>query len=208
MIFKKKKKSSPEEELQQRKEKTANNWIPIADIDNSIVRRKDNYLVGIIKVEPTNLELLSNKEKQRKINSLSAELNGLKKGFQIFCIGRPVDLNSYLEWLQEKARMEEDFIRKQVLKGYIKQASMTASSGEITERRFYIMLKSKNEDKAKEELFKEMEELVSKLDRAELKSKICNDSEIMDLYSIFSSPIQSAYEQEDFDKYNIPTVLQ
>src|SRR5690554_2918145 len=120
---------SQEEVIKQRREKTAQQWIPIADIDKNIIYRKDNLLVGILRIQPENLELLSDNEKRRKVEALAEGFNGETEGFQIFCIGRPVDLNNYLQWLQDKAKEEQDFTRKMVLKGYIHQASQMASSG-------------------------------------------------------------------------------
>ena len=108
---------SPEEIVRQRREKTAQQWIPISDIEGCIVHRKDNLLVAILRIQPENLELLSDNEKKRKVESLSEELNGETEGLQIFCVGRPVDLNNYLDWLQDKAKMEQDFTRKIGVKG-------------------------------------------------------------------------------------------
>jgi len=208
-IFNKKKKIevSEEEIIKQKRNKTANQWIPIADIENSIVYRKDNLLFGALRVQPENLELLSDREKRRKVEALAEELNGIKEGLQIFCIGRPVDLNNYLEWLQEKAKREQDFIRKQVLKGYIQQASRMASSGETTERRFYIILTQRQEHKAEEELLNRLEELQIKLQRAELTAHICQDDELLDLLSLFAHPIQASYERTEI-QYLLPALLE
>ncbi len=208
LFIKKKKNESEEKEIKkQKREKTANQWIPIADIEGNVVYRKDGYLVGALRINPTNLELLSDKEKKRKVESLAEELNGETEGLQIFCIGRPVDLNNYLEWLQDKAKTEQDFTRKQVLKGYIQQASRLASSGEITERRFYMIITKKNKEKAKEDLLDRLEDLQLKLQRAELTAKICEDDELLDLFSLFANPIQASYEKNELELL-LPSLLE
>ncbi|MCT4584054.1 MAG: hypothetical protein N4A54_03930 [Peptostreptococcaceae bacterium] len=204
---KKKENEVSEEKLeQQRREKTAQQWIPIADIEGNIVYRKDNILVGALRVQPENLNLLSDREKRRKVESLAEELNGERESLQIFCIGRPVDLNNYLEWLQEKAKMEQDFTRKQVLKGYIQQASQMAASGEITERRFYIMITKKYEKRAEEELMNRLNELQTKLSTAELTTNICKDDELMDLFCLFANPIQASFEKTEI-RMDLPSIL-
>lgn len=204
---KNKKEINPEIALHQKRERTAQQWIPIADIDGTIVYRKDNLLVAMLRVQPENLELLSDNEKRRKVEALAEELNGEIEGFQIFCIGRPVDLNDYLEWLHEKAKVEQDFTRKMVLKGYIQQASEMASSGETTERRFYFIITKQDGNKADEELMNRINELQIKLSQAELTSYIYYDDELMDVYSLFANPVQASFEKSELQMI-LPTVLQ
>lgn len=191
----KKKQVTSEEIIQQQREKTANQWIPIADIEGNVVYRKDGLLVGMLRVQPLNIELFSDKEKNRKIEALAEELNGEKEGLQIFCIGRPVDLNGYLEWLQDIAKQEQDYTRKRVLKAFIKEASNTASSGETVERRFYIIITKKAGKKAEEELISRLRDLQHKLSSADLVSSICKDDELMDVYSLFAHPAQASFER-------------
>jgi type IV secretory pathway VirB4 component len=208
MLKRKKKTTLSESELkQQKREQTAQQWIPIADIDNNVIYRKDNRLVGILRVQPENLDLLSDNEKRRKVEALAEGFNGETEGFQIFCIGRPVDLNNYLEWLQDKAKMEQDFMRKRVLKGYIEQASQLATSGETTERRFYIIIDKEVEKKAEIELITRLKDLQSKLLQAELTSHVCSDDEIMDVLSLFANPVQASFERPEV-RYDIPTIME
>lgn len=207
-LFRKKKEVVSEEEIvQQRREKTAQQWIPISDIQGCIVYRKDNLLAAILRVQPENLELLSDSEKKRKIESLAEELNGVTEGLQIFCVGRPVDLNNYLDWLQEKAKMEHDFTRKMVLKGYINQASQMASSGETTERRFYIIITKQVGTKAEEELINRINDLQGKFAQAELKSDICKEDELMDVFALFANPVQASFERTEL-RMSLPSLLE
>lgn len=199
---------SQEEIIQQNKEKTAQQWIPISDIDGAIIYRKDNTMLAMMRVQPENLELLSDNEKKRKVDALAEELNGEKDGLQIFCIGRPVDLNNYLDWLQDKAKMEQDFTRKMVLKGFIQEASKTASSGETIERRFYIIIsKENNSNKAADELIGRINELQIKFNQAELNTNICYDDEILDVLSLFANPIQASIERNTI-QMDLPTLLE
>lgn len=207
LIKDKKKKLSAEEVKQQTRKKTAQQWIPIADIDEGIVYRKDNTVLSMIKVQPENIDLLSELEKRRKIDALAEGFNGENEDLQIFCVGRPVDLNDYLEDLQDKAKMEQDFTRKTILKGYIQDTSKKATSGEIMERRFYIILKKKIEDnKSISELMNRTNELENKLTQAELTCEISNDDEVLDLYSLFSSPSQAAFETTE-SEIALPTIM-
>lgn len=207
MLKKKKNELDQEEVIQKKREKTALEWMPIADIIEKTVYRKDNLLVGLLRVFPKNISLLSDREKKRIVASLAEGINGENQELEIFCVGRPVDLNNYLTDLQEKSKIEANFNKKRILKGFIQYASKTASSGETTERRFYIIVTQKNNSsKAEYDLFNRLEDLKGKLLMADLQASICVEDEIIDVYALFSSPIQSAYEKT-YNEFNFPTVV-
>lgn len=199
-MFKNKKKPSQEEIQKQVREKTANQWVPIKDIENGIVYRKDNIILGMLRVQPLNMSLFSDKEKRSKVEALAAELKGEEEGFQIFCIGRPVDLNNYIESLQGKSKHETDYIRKKLLKTYIKEVSALASSGDTTERRFYIIFKKPaGQPTAVAELMERMRNFIIKLESVGLVAKICSDDELLDVYSLFAHPVQASFERTEID---------
>lgn len=203
-MFKFNKKPTQEDAAIISKQLTAQQWMPVADIDNSIVYRKDGNLLSMLRVQPINLELLSDNENRQLASAFCEALNGEKEALQIFCIGRPVDLNSYLDWLQDKAKREINFTKKTLLKKYIRHASMTASSGETMERRFYIIATAKySANKSTEDLLLRLKELQNKLSKANLISSICSDDEILDVLSLFAHPVQAAYERVEF-KYDLP----
>jgi len=205
-MFGKKEVKSEEEVKQQQRIKTAQQWLPISDINGCVAYRKDNVLVGMLRVQPLNLELLSDSEKRRKIEALSEELNGESEGLQIFCIGRPVDLNSYLDWLQDKAKQEQDFTRKRILKNFIQHASELAASGEIIERRFFIIITKPGGKKAEQEIVNRLEELKNKLSSAELVATVCKDDELMDVFSLFANPVYASVERVTSEIY-LPSQL-
>lgn len=206
-LFKNKKQEvSKEEIVQQQRKKTANQWIPIIDIDGITVYRRDKMIIGMLRIQPISIDLLSDKEKRRKVESLSEELNGINYDMHIFCIGRPVDLNNYLDWLQEKANQEQNYARKKLLKAYIKETSNIASSGNTVERRFYMIIKKKYEDKVEEELLTALRDLQNKLTAAELTTNICKDEELMDVYNLFAHPAQASFERTTME-YGLTTLL-
>jgi len=202
----KKDKKSAEELKQQQRVRTAQQWLPITDINRGIAYRRDGYLVGMLRVQPLNLELLSEAEKKRKIDALAEELNGETEELQIFCIGRPVDLNAYIDWLQDKAKMEQDFTRKRILKNFIQHASRVATSGEIIERRLYVIATKKAGNRAEQDLISRLQDLKTKLFSAELAAEICDDDEIMDVFSLFANPSYASVEKATTDIY-LPSQL-
>ena len=180
--------------------------MPISDIDGSIVYRKDGCLVGMLRVQPLNIDLLSDRERRSKVSTFTEELNGEKDHLQIFCIGRPVDLNNYLDWLQNKAKQETDYTRKRLLNNFVKEATYKASSGDTIERRFYIVISKQNENKAAADLLNRLSELRRKLSTVGLISNICKDDELLDVYSLFSHPIQASFERASLDMLFSPVL--
>lgn len=188
------------------KKKTAQDWIPIKDIHDNIAYRSDGHLVLALKVEPVNLDLLSKNEVKRIISSLHEVINGQKLKFQILTIGRPVDLDVFINELREIQSQTENFARKKLLQGYIKQAAAMASGGEVLERRFFIILTHEPDKMAVEELTNRARELASNLYICDLKTDICTDSEKTNLLFNFTHPAQSAYERVNVGPY-LPPIL-
>jgi|LSQX01.3.fsa_nt_gb hypothetical protein len=197
---------TPEELKQIQSIRTAQQWIPIIDIDNAVVYRRDNTILGAIRVQPLNIDLLSDSESRRIVDALSEGLNGENENFQIFCIGRPVDLNNYLEWLQVKLKNENDFMRKRVLKNYIHEAAIIASSGDTIERRFYVIVTKPAGHKSESDLLNRLSDFAAKLSSAELVCTICKDDELMDLFALFANPVQASFDRTILEM-QLPPVL-
>lgn len=187
----KKEASKKKQASQEEARKAVQDWLPFRDIARGVLVRKDNQAVAVLKVEPFNLSLKSETEKKRIITAVFEALNGLKEPFQIFSLGRPVDLDAYLRELQEKARETVSPTRKKLLQEYIRYVGTLASSGEAMERRYYILLPGKE----REEIVQKAHELASNLERSGLKVKICEDQEIIDLLFVFLHPAQAAFER-------------
>lgn len=202
----KKSKVSPEEVLQQKRETTAQQWIPIADIQNNIIYRKDDHIVGMIRIIPQNIDLLSDNERKRIIGALAEGFNGEREPFQIYCIPRPVDLNDYIDNLNNMAKSQTNFEKKQLLKGFINQAVEMATSEGGKEQRFYIIISKKHEGKAEEELINRLNNFIAIYNNAEMSAHICNDDELLDLLELFAHPLQSSVERSEIS-FNESTVL-
>ena len=198
---------NPEELKKETRQRTAQEWLPIADVDNSLTIRKDGYLTATIRVFPINIELLSENEQRRKVAVLSEQLNGEKQPLQIFIASRPVDLDKFLNWQEEKIRGESFAKKKTALKLFNRSAATYARSGDAREQHFYIIIREKNSTrKSKEDLLYRAGELVNKLRLAELDAKICSDDEVIDLYALFSAPSQAAFERTE-KNWDLPSVV-
>lgn len=190
------------------KQKTAQEWLPVKDIQGSLLYRRDKHVVAVLEVTPVNISLLSINEKKRIIAALHEVINGLQEPVQWLSIGRTVDLDGYIIGLEQKAAETQDFTRKQLLKGYICQAAEMATGGDTLERRFYILVKQKQDKYAEEELKNRARELVSNIAMTGLQAELCTDNKIISLLFTFFQPAQVAYERApDFAGPYMPTIV-
>lgn len=187
---------------------TAQEWLPIKDIKNSVIVRNDDHLIGVLRVEPLNISLKSDTERKRIIGGVHEAMNGHKESFQIFCLGRPVDLDAYIQGLEEKYRYAPDIQRKGLLREYLRYVGGIASGGEALEHRYYILLSQAPDKQALDDLIKRCYELAGNLSRSGLEVNLCSEREVIDFLFTFTHPVQSAYEKApDFPGPFIPTQL-
>ncbi|MEC3018350.1 hypothetical protein P9Z80_13750 [Bacillus cereus] len=202
-IFGGKKKNilSPEQIAVQKNKAVAQKWIPVLDINDDLLYLKDGSIVGFIKVQPLNMDLLSKKEQRRKIKSLTEVYNGITCGQQTLTIARPVDLDGYIYRLQEKRDKEEVPIKRKIIDQDIKRAIMMSSGGEAVERQFYIIISSKNnkDDMDEEQLLRTLNEIAQELKGASLSGRVCDNQMIRDLQFLFGNSAQSSVERAPLD---------
>ncbi|MGE7828542.1 hypothetical protein [Paenibacillus sp. NPDC093718] len=192
------------------KEPSSQSWVPIKDIHNNIIYRKDNVIVSAVRVQPINIALLSENEQVRKIKQLEEVLNGIDYKNQTLSIAKPVDLDAYILGLEQMKQEADTALIARLLNGYIQQAASKATSGEALERHFYILIDQALSKKAQHEeqvLLQKALELANGLTHAELLSHVCNDNELRDLQFIFSNPNQAAYERAPLNSQSLPPVF-
>ncbi|MEQ2130098.1 hypothetical protein QTP99_08925 [Caldanaerobacter subterraneus KAk] len=191
-IFKKEKAVKRDKaKIEEQKRKAVQEWLPVKDVAEDLIVLKDGRYVCVLKVMPLNISLKSENEKKRIIQTVYEALNGFKDFIQIFSIGRPVDLDSYISYLQSKSKEETSIIKKRLLQEYLKYVASIVTSGEAIERRFFIILSSKE----KEELKAKAHELANNLEKSGLKIELAADQDIIDLLFSFSHPSQAAFER-------------
>jgi len=183
----------------------AQDWYPITDIKNNIAHLRDGSLLAVLRLYPINLELLSKDEKKSKVTAITEWLNSESGNVQIFCIGRPIDLAHFQDWQQDTLEKTEDYIKKQILKKLIMYTASLAASGNVTERRFYLILKRNSAKNTENDLIAKLEEIRQKLMAAQLQSEICTEKELYSLYLLFSYP---GNIDESYEYANIGTILE
>lgn len=185
------------------------NWIPIRDVYDSVIHRKDGYLVAGIFVSPVNIHLLGDTEKVSIIHAFEEVLNGIDEDFQIISIGKPVDLDGYINYLNTKRLNEHNFIKQRLLANYMNTAAHMATSGEALDRMFYILIQqktSKNYQMDKNDLLSRANRIALNLSGSGLKADVCNDEQLRDLLFVFFNQNQAAYERAP-EGFTLPTIF-
>lgn len=173
---------------------TVQRWLPVQDVSAGILRRSDDRLVAVIRVEPAAFTLLSQAERARRIAALHEAIQALPGAVQICAVPRPIDLDAYITDLEAKL-VEVDGSRKTILRGYVHYVRSLAASAGAMERRFYLLIPGGKGKGSREELLQRAGELVAALGRAELQAHLCSDQEVLDLLFCFFHPAQAAFER-------------
>lgn len=180
-------------------------WIPVEDIDQYHMLRRDKWYVSAIRVYPKNIDLLSKREIFNLVQSFSEVANGLPTHYQFFCVGRPVDLDGYIDHLEQLKANTKDVIRKKILTSQIREAAETAISGEALETLFFMLFASKN----KTELLEQVKQILIDMKNKDLNGYILDHKELMDMNFVFTHPVQAAFERmpEETRDYIPPQLL-
>ncbi len=203
-----KNKINAEEEQRLRKEKTAQQWMPVEDITDKVVYLKNKMLVAAVRVGPINIHLLSEREQKAKIQMLYEVLNGLEYAYQPFSAARPVDLNGYIARQEQLKQVETDYIRRKLYTGSIQAAAYKATSGEALERYFYVVIPERAEGHAEDIVIQKATDLAGALTDIGLVSHVCSDQELREMNFIFTHPAQASVEQMPTGNLELPVFYQ
>jgi len=191
-------KRKPRPDTAQIEKKSAQDWLPFKDIFSGAMYKRDGAIVAVIRVDPLNISLKSEGEKQRIISSVHEAINGQREPFQIICLPRALDLDQYLSSLNDRLKNTTDNLKRRLLAVYVTYVAGLVTEGDVLERRYYILLEQKpgsgKRQNRGEELQKRCYEFASNLGTSGLRVNICNDPEIIDLLFSFLTPRQAAYE--------------
>lgn len=176
------------------KEKSANDFVNVQDIKNSILYTRDGYVFSYIRVAPIALELVSEAEKQVIIKNLTVELSTEQKPFKFFAISRPVNISALVDDLMDSYMVAETSQQKEILMNGIDTINGFAMSGDVIERQFYFILWEKYYDGVNNDLLRRANEFCTKISTVQKNVSILSDSEIVQLCNLFANPSYSHLE--------------
>jgi type IV secretory pathway VirB4 component len=115
--------------------------LPIAGIQDGVIIMTDGSVRAVLKVEPINFELKSQREQDGIIYSYQAFLNSLEFPIQIVIQSKKLDLERYLIKVESTIKdMTNDLLRIQT-EDYVGFVRRLISVANIMSKRFYVIVK-------------------------------------------------------------------
>lgn len=167
---------------------SANEFINVKDIRDRFLYTRDGQIIAYIKVNPISVDLFSENEKEQMCRSLTAELSSSRKSFKFLAVSRPVDISPLISDYSNLLTQTTDQIQKQLLRNEMMVMSNYATSGEVVERQFYLMLWEKYSEGIEQSLSKRCYEFMSKFESSNFRCSFIKEDEIIRLCNLINNP--------------------
>lgn len=181
-----------------RKIQSLNEFLNIKDIKNNYLYTLDNQVIVFIKVNPTNIELLSDSELERKMDSDAIEFSSEQYPYKIMVIPRAVDISEHIREQEELKKKLNDDVCIEIINNRIIATSEIVENKNIIENEFYIMIYDNVKDNIENELNKRVNLWINRLSNCELKSEVLEEKEIILLIKSFTIPEFARTEGTDY----------
>lgn len=189
-----KKAAKPKQVQLSSQQMTANEFINVLDIRDQFLYTRDGQIIAYLNISPISMDLFSDTEKENICRALTAEFSSLQKPFKFLAVSRPVDIaplvNEYAKMLSETTDQKQ----KELLRNEIMTISNYATSGNVIERKFYIMLWSKYVTGIEADLLKECKEFMSKFESVNMSCEVIKEQEIVRLCNLINNPAYACVE--------------
>lgn len=175
---------------------SARQQIDIREVKDGVLVLPRNRYRAILQVSPVNFELRSEDEQDAIISTYESFLNSVSVPLQILTRIREIDMDAYLEELNDRLKGEKVPIYKQQLKNYTEFIRSMIKTNKIMSRHFYVIVPYNADSKADFELVKEQlgltVDIVQKgLGRLGMSSRELSSLEVLDLFYNFYNPTQA-----------------
>ena len=175
-----------------------NQFLNIKDIKGNYLYTLDEQVISFIKVNPMNIELLSDKELESKMDFASIEFSNEQFPYKIIVIPRAVDISDYIREQEELRNKLTDDVCIEIINNRIISTTEMIENKNIIENEFYIMIFDVNKDNIEIELNKRANNWISRLKNCGLKSEILEERDIILLVKSFTIPEFARTEGTDY----------
>ncbi|KAB3527079.1 hypothetical protein [Alkaliphilus serpentinus] len=175
-------------------QKTAQEFVNVEDIHDRFLYTRDGQIIAYIKIHPISIDLFSDSEKEQISKVLTAELSSVQKPFKFLAVSRPVDITPLVNEYQSLLLETTDQKQKELLRHEIMEISNFATSGEVIERNFFIMIWSRYREGIESDLIKECKEMIQKFESVNIHCDIIKEQEITRLCNSINNPAYIYYE--------------
>ena len=175
-----------------------NQFLNIKDIKGNYLYTLDEQVISFIKVNPMNIELLSDKELETKMDFASIEFSNEQFPYKIIVIPRAVDISDYIREQEELRNKLTNDVCIEIINNRIISTTEMIENKNIIENEFYIMIFDSNKDNIEIELNKRANNWISRLKNCGLKSEILEERDIILLVKSFTIPEFARTEGTDY----------
>ena len=117
-------------------DQSLNEFLNVKDIKGSILYTLDGHVIQFIKVEPINIELLTDDELESKMNFSSIEFSEEQQPYKILVIPRAVDISEHIEEQEELKRKIDDTVGIEIINNRIISTTEIVENKNIIENEF------------------------------------------------------------------------
>lgn len=179
-------------------EQTLNEFLNIKNIKNNYLYTLDGQVIVFIKVNPINIELLSDEELERKMDSEAIEFSNEQYPYKIMVIPRAVDISEHIREQEELKKNINDDVCIEIINNRIIATTEIVENKNIIENEFYIMLYDSCRDNIEHELNKRVNSWINRLSNCELKCEVLDERDIILLIKSFTIPEFARTEGTDY----------
>ena len=175
-----------------------NEFLNIKNIKENYLYTLDEQVISFVKVNPMNIELLSDKELESKMDFESIEFSNEQFPYKIIVIPRAVDISDYIREQEELRNKLTNDVCIEIINNRIISTTEMIENKNIIENEFYIMIFDANKDNIEVELNKRANNWISRLKNCGLKSEILEERDIILLVKSFTIPEFARTEGTDY----------
>lgn len=154
--------------MEKRQELSLQEWLPFDRLmESGIVKMKNNSYIKIMNIVPINYSLKSDLEKEGILNSYKTFLKTCNFDIQIIVQSNKEDLSKHILRIKETVKKETNLNLLKISEKYIEYIIRLNNEKKSSSKNFYIIIKSYQKDKTKEEI------IISELNERYFKIKEC-----------------------------------
>ena len=185
--------------FQREKIQSINEFLNIKDIKKNYLYTLDEQVILFIKVNPINIELLSDEELEQKMDVGAIEFSLEQYPYKILVIPRAVDISEHIREQEELKNKLQDDICIKIINNRIISTSELVENKNIIENEFYIMIFDKTKENIENELNKRANNWLSRLKNLGFSSTVLEERDIILLVKSFTIPEFARTEGTDYE---------
>ncbi|MDZ4216890.1 MAG: hypothetical protein U1C97_01060 [Candidatus Gracilibacteria bacterium] len=124
----------------QQKSAATQRFLPIAEIHDNTVVLKNGGIRAVLQTTSVNFNLKSEEEQNALIQGYQSFLNSLEFPVQIVVRSKKLDIDNYLEHLDEIKEQQENPLLKQQTAEYQEYVEKLVEYADIMEKKFYVVV--------------------------------------------------------------------